>query len=97
MTDSKAPDHFCSDDIFCGQTERFSETEPRLKQEVVGSNLSVFPRKQVCLLFVFVLFVTAMVHRLHEGGVRLADGQTGPAAPHVPAENTHQNREGKEM
>lgn len=37
-----------------------------------------------------------MVHRLHEGGVCLADGQTGPAAPHVPAENTHQDREGKQ-
>ncbi len=37
-----------------------------------------------------------MVHRLHEGGVRLADRQTGPAAPHVPAENTHQDCEGKQ-
>lgn len=38
-----------------------------------------------------------MVHQLHEGGVCLADRQTGPAAPHVPAENTHQDREGKQM
>ncbi len=36
-----------------------------------------------------------MVHWLHEGGVCLADGQTGPAASYVPAENTHQDCEGK--
>lgn len=42
------------------------------------------------------VFFAAMVHRLHEGGVCLADGQTGPAAPHLPAENTHQDREGKQ-
>lgn len=36
-----------------------------------------------------------MVQRLHQGGVCLADGPPGPAAPRVPAENTHQDREGK--
>lgn len=37
-----------------------------------------------------------MVYWFHEGGVCLVDWQTGPAAPHVPAENTHQDCEGKE-
>lgn len=38
-----------------------------------------------------------MVHQLYEGGVCLADWQTGPAAPHVPAENSHKDCEGKQM
>lgn len=35
-----------------------------------------------------------MVHRLNKGSVCLANRQTGPTAPYVPAENTHQDCEG---
>ena len=37
---------------------------------------------------------TAMVHKLHEGCLCVAHRQTRPAAPHVPVENTHQDRQG---
>lgn len=36
-----------------------------------------------------------MVHKLYEVGVCLADGQNGPEAPHVSAQNAHQNCEGE--
>lgn len=57
-----------------------------------GDDLMNFGRKHFvkCLRCVYA----AMVHGLHEGGVCLADGPTGPAAPHLPAENTHQGCEG---
>lgn len=36
-----------------------------------------------------------MVHWFHEVCVSVADGQTGPTAPHIPAEDAHQDCEGK--
>lgn len=36
-----------------------------------------------------------MVQLFHEGGVRLADGQTRPAAACLPTQNSHQDCQGK--
>lgn len=36
-----------------------------------------------------------MVHLFHEGSVRLADGQTRPAAACLPTQDSHQDCQGK--
>lgn len=41
------------------------------------------------------LACTAMVQLCDEGGVRLADGQTRPAAACLPTQNSHQDCQGK--
>ena len=49
------------------------------------------------LLCVCVCVCVAVVQQLSEGGVCVADGQDGPAAPRLPAEDPHQDRQGNRL
>ena len=57
-----------------------------------GSALTHLSSVCVC-----VCVCVAVVQQLTEGGVCVADGQDGPAAPRLPAEDPHQDRQGNRL
>lgn len=65
-------------------------------EEMLGAQVSLRAlHRAPCGCWRSRVSLAAMVHQLHECCVHLADRPHGPAAPHLPAENPHQDSQGK--